>query len=78
MTRVRISTTVDADLLAEAKRLVDPRNDAVLIDEALTLLVEHYQRIEIDASYAVYDEIPLDTPDEWGNLAEWLDAARKA
>ena len=48
------------------------------LDEALQLLVDHHQRAEIDASYAVYDEIPLDTPDEWGSLAEWLDAARRA
>jgi hypothetical protein len=27
---------------------------------------------EIDASYAAYDEHPLDEPDEWGDLASWL------
>jgi len=78
MTRVRISTTVDADLLAEARRLVQPRNDASMLDEALQFLVEQHRRAEIDASYDAYDEIPLDTPDEWGNLAAWLDAARNA
>lgn len=78
MTRVRVSTTVDADLLAEARRLVRPRNDASMLDEALKLLVDQHRRAEIDASYAIYDEIPLDTPDEWGNLATWLDAARHA
>lgn len=25
-----------------------------------------------------YERIPLDTPDEWGNLADWLTAAREA
>jgi len=78
MNRVRISTTVDAELLAEARRLVHPRNDASMLDEALQFLVEQHRRAEIDASYAAYDEIPLDTPDEWGNLAAWLDAARNA
>jgi hypothetical protein len=78
MTRVRISTTVDAELLAEAKRLVDPRNDSALLEEALRLLAEKYRRAEIDASYAIYDEIPLDTPDEWGSLAAWRDAASRA
>jgi hypothetical protein len=24
-----------------------------------------------------YDRTPLDTPDEWGNLADWLAAARQ-
>lgn len=76
MNRVRISTTVDAELLAEARRLLAPRKDASMVDEALRLLVDHHRRAEIDASYAAYDEIPLDTPDEWGSLAAWLDAAR--
>ena len=78
MTRVRVSTTVDAELLAEARRLVKPRNDSVLLEEALRLLTEQYLRAEIDASYAIYDEIPLDTPDEWGSLAAWRDAASRA
>jgi hypothetical protein len=78
MNRVRISTTVDADLLAEAKRLVEARNDSALLEEALTLLAEKYRRAEIDASYSIYDEIPLDTPDEWGSLAAWRDAAGRA
>ena len=38
MTRVRISTTVDADLLAEARRLVG-KKDAEVMDEALRDLV---------------------------------------
>ena len=36
------------------------------------------RRADIDASYAVYDEIPLDTPDAWGDLASWQDAAGKS
>jgi len=36
------------------------------------------RRAEIDASYAAYDEIPLDTPDAWGDLASWQDAAGKS
>jgi hypothetical protein len=78
MPRVRISTTVDAELLAEARRLVQPRNDSTLLEEALRLLAAKYRRAEIDASYAAYDEIPLDTPDEWGSLAAWRDAAGRA
>ena len=78
MNRVRVSTTVDAEVLADARRLSSPRNDAAMLDEALRLLVEQYRRAEIDASYAAYDEHPLDEPDEWGSLAAWLDAARRA
>jgi hypothetical protein len=25
-----------------------------------------------------YERLPLDTPDEWGNLADWLVSAREA
>ena len=78
MNRVRVSTTVDAQVLADARRLSNARNDAAMLDEALRLLLEQYRRAEIDASYAAYDEHPLDEPDEWGSLAEWLDAARRA
>jgi hypothetical protein len=78
MTRIRISTTVDAELLAEARRLVQPRNDSTLLEEALRLLAAQYLRVEIDASYAAYDEHPLDEPDEWGSLAAWRDAAGRA
>ena len=30
---------------------------------------------ELDAGYAVYDAVPLDQPDEWGDLASFRDAA---
>jgi hypothetical protein len=66
---------VDEDLLAEARRLRAGINDATLLDEALTTLVRQHREAEIDASYTIYDEIPLDEPDEWGDLASWLDAA---
>lgn len=29
----------------------------------------------IDASHAIYDEVPLSTPDEWGDLEAWCEAA---
>ena len=78
MPRVRVSTTVDAELLQDARHYVEPRNDAALLDEALNLLVQQYRRAEIDASYAAYDEHPLDEPDEWGSIAAWRDAAGRA
>lgn len=43
--------------------------DAALVDEALAALVARYRSAEIDASYAAYDDHPLDEPDEW---AIWL------
>lgn len=32
-------------------------------------------RAEIDAAHAVYDQTPLDQPDEWGDLASFRQAA---
>jgi len=75
MARIRVSTTVDKDLLAEARAARHGVNDAVLIDEALTALLASNRRAEIDASYAAYDEHPIDSADEWGDLATWRRAA---
>jgi hypothetical protein len=77
MARVRVSTTVDESLLERARELAGV-NDAKLLDEALTALIANHRSAEIDASYEAYDRIPLDTPDEWGDLASWMEAARKA
>lgn len=75
MTRTRISTTVDADLLARARRSRSGVADSVLIDEALRSLLARQRAAEIDASYAAYDERPLDGRDEWGDLASFRHAA---
>jgi hypothetical protein len=75
MARVRVSTTVDEALLAEARSVRHGINDAALIDEALSALLAHNRSAEIDASYAAYDEQPIDSPDEWGDLAAWRRAA---
>jgi hypothetical protein len=69
MSRVRVSTTVDGDLLDEARRLRSSANDATLLDEALGALVARNRAGEIDAAYAAYDEFPIDDSDEWGNVA---------
>ncbi|MGI8632514.1 MAG: type II toxin-antitoxin system VapB family antitoxin [Solirubrobacterales bacterium] len=74
MARTRISTTVDADLLEGARR-VSQRNDAALIDSALAALLDRYRGAELDASYAAYDQQPLDQPDDWGDLASFREAA---
>ena len=47
MSRVRVSTTVDGDLLDEARRLRFGANDATLLDEALGALVARNRASEI-------------------------------
>jgi antitoxin MazE5 len=75
MNRIRLSTTVDAELLGSARSVRSGITDAALIDEALAALLARYRSAEVDASYAAYDEHPPDEPDEWGDLASWRRAA---
>ena len=75
MTRIRVSTTVDEALLAEARRLLAGSNDATLLDEALAALLARHRRAEIDSSYSAYDDQPIDAADEWGDLAAFREAA---
>jgi hypothetical protein len=78
MNRVRVSTTVDAELLRRARAAHGWRNDASMLDAALLALLARHRATEIDAGYAAYDEHPLDEPDEWGDLASFHDAARRS
>jgi len=71
MKRIRLSTTVDASLLEHARSVRSGTTDAALIDEALAALLARYRSAEVDASYAAYDEHPLEEPDEWGDLASF-------
>jgi len=76
MTRTRISTTVDQDLLDDARRAHVGTTDAQLVDAALTALLRNYRSAEIDAAYEVaYQDYPIDDEDEWGDLASFRDAA---
>lgn len=75
MTRTRVSTTVDRNLLDGARSVRSGVSDAVLIDEALEALLVRYHSAEMDASYAAYDEHPAEEPDEWGDLASFRRAA---
>ncbi len=75
MPRVRVSTTVDQDLLDQARRLGSAPNDAGLLDQALNALLTRHRATELDASYAAYDAHPLSEPDEWGDLASFREAA---
>ena len=75
MARVRISTTVDDELLRQARELGVDGTDAAMVDAALRALLARYRAAEVDAAYTAYDEHPLDEPDEWGDLASFHDAA---
>jgi Arc/MetJ family transcription regulator len=75
MTRMRVSTTVDGELLARAREALSTDTDAALLDEALSALIERHRAAEIDTAYAAYDEHPLNEPDEWGDLASFHEAA---
>lgn len=76
MNRTRLSTTVNRELLDDARRLRVGATDAALIDEALTALLARYRCAEIDAAYdAAYGAHPIDERDEWGDLASFRRAA---
>jgi hypothetical protein len=70
-----MSTTVDEGLLAQARQATGGVSDAALLTEALQALLARYHAAEIDASYGVYDEHPIEEPDEWGDLASFRAAA---
>ena len=70
-----MTTTVDADLLGEARRLTPGSNDAAMVDAALTALIARHRPSEVDAGYTPYDDHPIDEPDEWGDLASFRRAA---
>jgi hypothetical protein len=75
MARVRVSTTVDEELLTSARLARSGLADSVLIDEALAAFLAQHRAVEIDAAYAAYDSSPLDAADEWGDLASFRAAA---
>ena len=75
MPRTRLSTTVDAVLLDDARRTHPDGTDAKLIDAALRALMTSHRAAEVDASYAAYEAQPLDEPDEWGDLASFRRSA---
>lgn len=49
---------------------------SALIRRAIDDMLNRSSGIRSDGD--AYERIPLDTPDEWGNLADWLEAAREA
>lgn len=75
MARIRLSTTVDGDLLAQARAQCGGSTDAALIDAALSALLARHRSARIDAAYAAYDAHPPEEPDAWGDLASFRRAA---
>jgi hypothetical protein len=75
MARLRISTTVDEQLLTSARQARSELPDSALIDEALAALLARHRTAEIDAAYAAYDRRPLGSDDEWGDLEAFRKAA---
>lgn len=76
MTKVRVSTTVDADLLARARLAHGATTDASLLEAALSALLEARRRVEVDAAYdRTYAAAPATEPDAWGDLASWRERA---
>lgn len=78
MTRARISTTVDADLLAEARGIDDGATDSSMVEAALRALLDRHRAATIDTAYAAYDEHPVTEPDAWGDLASFRRAAARS
>ena len=79
MAKLRLSTTVDEDLLTRARALCPDCTDASMIEKALQVLLRTHRKADIDQAYAqAYAEHPVDEHDEWGDLASWGEAARRA
>lgn len=76
MSRTRISTTVDSDLISHARSIHGGTTDAQIIDDALTALLATYRTAEIDAAYELaYTAHPVAEPDKWGSLETFRTAA---
>ena len=75
MARSRVSTTVDENLLSEARTSNPGQNDAALFDAALGALLARSRATAIDNEYKAYDAHPIDEPDEWGDLQSFRSAA---
>lgn len=75
MVRTRLSTTVNGELLGQARALHAGGTDAALLDAALESFIAQHRRAEINATYAAYDDHPLTEKDDWGDLESFRRAA---
>ncbi len=75
MPKQRLSTSVDHELLAQARNLHPGGTDASLVERALKALLADHRRARVDAAYAeAYRAHPVDEPDVWGDLASFGEA----
>lgn len=78
MTKLRLSTTVDRELLTRARGIDPAGSDASMLEQALLALIDLHRRVEIDALYdKAWSDHPIDEPDEWGDLASFSEAVRR-
>lgn len=78
MAKVRVSTTVDVELLDRARKAHEGPTDASLVEAALEALLREHRAAEVDQAYlAAYRRNPVDTKDEWGDLSAFLDEATR-
>lgn len=78
MPKVRVSTTVDAELLARARALHAGPTDASMLEAAFEALLRQHREAEVDRDYVrAYQEQPVGARDEWGDLPAFLDAAAR-
>ncbi|MHB8219881.1 MAG: type II toxin-antitoxin system CcdA family antitoxin [Acidimicrobiales bacterium] len=75
MTRVRISTTVDQQLLEQAREVRAGVPDSALVEDALAAFLARHRAAEVDAAYSSYDNHPLEEDDEGGDLSSFRAAA---
>lgn len=69
MSRTRLSTTVDAELLGSARTMRTDITDAALIDKALGVLLQKRRSAEVDATYAAaYSAHPIEGTGQSGDL----------
>lgn len=77
MAKIRVSTTVDEQLLADARSCCEGARDSSVLEQALAALVAAHRSAEFDRRIDLaYRDVPLDSPDEWGDLASFVDAAQ--
>lgn len=76
MARERISTTVDSELLGQARAACGGARDSSVLEQALAALIAKHRAATFDQQIdAGYRDVALDRPDEWGDLGSFLEAA---
>jgi hypothetical protein len=72
MAHVSITTRVDEHLLARARSAKPTLSDSELIETALTALAGSVPDVGVQAVYSNdYDENPIESFGEWGDLASF-------